>query len=79
MISFRSLKNFVFINAGLITISLLEYMFYESYGTFTLLVLRNYALIDAIEYSTKNNKFIDDEDRFKPQETFAHEFDLFLL
>jgi len=79
MISFNSIKNFISINIGLIGISLLEYMFYENYGIFTLLVLRNYILIDAIEYSTKNNQIIDIETRIKPQESFSHEFDLFLL
>ena len=80
MISFNSIKNFVSINVGLITLSLLEYVFYENYGIFTLLVLRNYILIDAIEYSTRNNEIIDAEMRLiKPQESFSHEFDLFLL
>jgi len=79
MISFNSIKNFISINIGLIGISLLEYVFYENYGIFTLLVLRNYILIDAIEYSTKNNQIIDIETRIKPQESFSHEFDLFLL
>ena len=80
MISFNSIKNFISINVGLIGISLLEYMFYENYGIFTLLVLRNYILIDVIEYSTRNNENIDAEMRLiKPQESFSHEFDLFLL
>jgi methylsterol monooxygenase len=79
MISFRSIKNFISINAGLIGLSLLEYMFYEKYGIFTLLVLRNYILIDTIEYSTRNNKIIDEETRIEPREEFCHEFDLFLI
>jgi len=79
MISFNSIKNFISINVGLIGLSLLEYMFYENYGIFTLLVLRNYILIDTIEYSTRNNENIDAEMRIKPQESFSHEFDLFLL
>jgi sterol desaturase/sphingolipid hydroxylase (fatty acid hydroxylase superfamily) len=55
-------------------------MFYENYGIFTLLVLRNYILIDTIEYSTRNNENIDAEMRLiKPKESFSHEFDLFLL
>jgi hypothetical protein len=33
---------------GLIGLSLLEYMFYENYGIFTLLVLRNYILRDEL-------------------------------
>ena len=78
MISFRSIKNFISINAGLITLSFLEYMFYDNLGIFTMLVLRNYILIDAIEYSTRNNKIIDVETRLKPREEFRHEFDLFV-
>jgi hypothetical protein len=59
MISFNSIKNFISINVGLIGLSLLEHMFYENYGIFTLLVLRNYILIDVIEYNTRNNENIE--------------------
>ena len=80
MISFNSFKNFLFVNLSLLSISLFQYyvsdtniMFFNS------AILRNYILIEGIDYSKKDNNLIDSYKRFEPKERFPYEFDLFVV
>jgi len=42
-------------------------------------ILRNYILIEGIDYTTKDNNLIDSYKRFEPKERFPYEFDLFVV
>ena len=74
----NSIKNFCVFNSILSTISL--FMYYSSFSyIFSSHLLRNYSLIELIEYSTKNNEYIDEEKRIIPKQTTFLEFDKFVF
>ena len=80
MISFNSFKNYLFINLSLLTLSLFQYYASDTnIMFFNLTILRNYILIEGIDYSTKNNGLIDYVKRIEPQQQFSYQFDLFVL
>lgn len=80
MISFNSLKNFLFINLSLIGISLFEYWISDSnIMIFNSKLLRNFILLNAVDYITKNNNLIESNRRIEPKEEFPYEFNLFFI
>ena len=80
MISFNSFKNFLFVNLSLLSISLFQYYFSDTnIMFFNSAILRNYILIEGIDYSTKDNNLIDSYKRFEPKQRFPYEFDLFVV
>ena len=83
MFSLKSIKNFIYINTVLISLSLFEYFLslptYNNYINFSLIIMRNYFLIDLLDNSLVNKDWIDKKNRQKPIEYFYHEFDLYVL
>ncbi len=74
MVSYKSIKNFFITNIFLFLIAYIEYIFKSS---FFILFLRNYILMDSIDYMTKNNDNI--LIRSTPKETYKYEFSFYLI
>lgn len=74
MISYKSIKNFLITNIFLFYIAYIEYIFKSS---FLILFLRNYLLVNIIDYITRNNKNISN--RTLPIESYNYEFSYFFI
>jgi hypothetical protein len=87
MISINSLKNFVLVNGVLFLLGFYQYkftmytentlqnhLFFKFVLTLFLFITRNYALMNMIEYGTKNKPLIMIEHVNMPKEEYKHEF-----
>lgn len=84
MFSYNSIKTFFYLNSILVSFSFLEHFMninLESsfITTLSLIVIRNYTLINVIEYNLKDKENICEEKRILPKEEFYKEFDIHLL
>lgn len=76
-ISINSAKNFILVNTFLISLSFFQYnciQFFSQYyfSIFLIYLLRNYVLLQFIEFGTKNKVAISDDQ--KPIESYKYEF-----
>ncbi len=83
LLSLNSLKNFILINSLLLFWSLAQHFFIEAYNNlfciFSILIVRNYALIQFIDYdtlaSTSTSTLASTSKRSQiPQEAYKYEF-----
>lgn len=80
MFSLKSIKTFLYINTILISLSFIEYCSsFSTYTNFSLIIFRNYLLIDLLDISLNDKEYIDKEKRQKPTEYFYREFDMYVL
>jgi sterol desaturase/sphingolipid hydroxylase (fatty acid hydroxylase superfamily) len=82
MFSFNSIKTFFYLNSFLVSYSFLEYFInydLNFISTLSLIVIRNYTLINMIDYSLKDKENIDGEKRIMPKEQYYGEFHIYLL
>ena len=91
MISWKSIKTFIGVNSLMVATSLVHFVFTKPSGDFltdllnhfAYSLIKNYIIIDFIEYrtSTKNKIMSEQRDLIQniPKERFYKEFDMFVV
>ena len=89
MISWRSAYNYLIINSAILAVTCFHFAFTIPTGSFftdlqnqfIASVVKNYLLIDFIDYRNQEKQFIEHERRKEnePVERFYKEFDFFVL
>ena len=89
MISFNSIKVFIKLNTFLCLFSYFEYMILNEeeessfdiiiFKTLSMVLLKNYLLIDFLQYKSVNKPFLCNNYNREPVEAYYKEFDVFLV